>query len=260
MFFEVVEANETEDYYEITLSFRPQGDFNGTSGQEQFFIGKDGQLGHRQVMSLPHEEPSDATDSRQEVSRNSRRSTLLRTRILVAIVAIVVVTAIAFGGFGGDGEAPIEPVLAANNPPTALPTSTQTALFTQPTSVPPTNALPTTLQSPTPRPKEQPSPPELAPRLAPTSTQLPPTTLLPPATPTPLPTHTSTPIPTHTPTGTQTATLTAMPTAGRPGHLRLHQLTLLRHRHRRSRLHRCRLANSVSPSDPTATAIKRYTS
>ena len=50
MAFEVVEAGETEDFYEVTLSFRPQGEFTGTPGQEQFFIGKDGQLEHRQVV------------------------------------------------------------------------------------------------------------------------------------------------------------------------------------------------------------------
>ena len=53
MVFEVVEASETEDYYEVTLSFRPQGQFSGTPGQEQFFIEKEGAIAHRQVLSLP---------------------------------------------------------------------------------------------------------------------------------------------------------------------------------------------------------------
>lgn len=38
MAFEVAEAEETEDYYEITLDFRPQGEFAGVPGREQFFI------------------------------------------------------------------------------------------------------------------------------------------------------------------------------------------------------------------------------
>lgn len=38
MAFEVVEDTETEDHYTITLSFRPQGQFSGRPGQEQFFI------------------------------------------------------------------------------------------------------------------------------------------------------------------------------------------------------------------------------
>ena len=53
MAFEVVTDEETEDHYVITLSFRPQGAFDGTPGQEQFFVHKDGTVAHRQVLSLP---------------------------------------------------------------------------------------------------------------------------------------------------------------------------------------------------------------
>ena len=53
MAFEVVVAVEEEDYYTITLSFRPQGDFPGSPGQEQFFIEKEGTIAIRQVLSLP---------------------------------------------------------------------------------------------------------------------------------------------------------------------------------------------------------------
>ena len=53
MAFEVVEDNETEDHYMVTLSFRPQGQFTGTPGQEQFFIEKEGTVAHRQVLGLP---------------------------------------------------------------------------------------------------------------------------------------------------------------------------------------------------------------
>ncbi len=38
MAFETVTATEDEDFYNITLSFRPQGDFSGVPGQEQFFV------------------------------------------------------------------------------------------------------------------------------------------------------------------------------------------------------------------------------
>jgi hypothetical protein len=38
MAFNVENEEDTEDYYVITLSFRPQGEFRGTSGEEQFFI------------------------------------------------------------------------------------------------------------------------------------------------------------------------------------------------------------------------------
>ena len=53
MAFEVVESGEDDDYYNITLSFRPQGNFAGTPGQEQFVIGKDGTIAIRQVLSTP---------------------------------------------------------------------------------------------------------------------------------------------------------------------------------------------------------------
>ena len=47
MAFEVVQANDGEDYYEVTLSIRPQGDFSGRTGEEQFFIEKEGAVAHR---------------------------------------------------------------------------------------------------------------------------------------------------------------------------------------------------------------------
>ena len=53
MAFEVVEDEETEDHYVVTLSVRPQGRFVGAPGQEQFFIEKEGTVAHRQVLSLP---------------------------------------------------------------------------------------------------------------------------------------------------------------------------------------------------------------
>ena len=53
MAFEVVEDSETEDHYVVTLSFRPQGRFTGTPGQEQFFIEKEGAIAIRQVLSVP---------------------------------------------------------------------------------------------------------------------------------------------------------------------------------------------------------------
>ena len=53
MVFEVAESGEDDDYYTVTLSVRPQGNFNGTSGQEQFVIGKEGTIAVRQVLSDP---------------------------------------------------------------------------------------------------------------------------------------------------------------------------------------------------------------
>ena len=53
MAFAVAESGEDEDYYHITLSFRPEGAFTGTSGREQFFITKEGAVAHRQVLDIP---------------------------------------------------------------------------------------------------------------------------------------------------------------------------------------------------------------
>ena len=53
MVFDVTEREDGEDFYIISLSFRPEGDFAGTPGQEQFFIEKEGSVAVRQVRSLP---------------------------------------------------------------------------------------------------------------------------------------------------------------------------------------------------------------
>ena len=49
--YQAVEDSENEDYYVVTLSFRPQTAFSGIPGQEQFFIEKEGTVAHRQVLS-----------------------------------------------------------------------------------------------------------------------------------------------------------------------------------------------------------------
>ena len=38
MVYDVVEEEETEDHYVVSLSFRPAGDFRGRPGLEQFFV------------------------------------------------------------------------------------------------------------------------------------------------------------------------------------------------------------------------------
>ena len=53
MAFEVAAEEDTEDHYRITISFRPEGEFTGRPGREQFFIEKEGAIALRQVLSLP---------------------------------------------------------------------------------------------------------------------------------------------------------------------------------------------------------------
>ena len=91
MAFEVAEDNDTEDHYIVTLSYRPQGQFTGTPGQEQFFIEKEGAIAHRQVLSLP---------------AGDRRIPAAPAIVGLAIVIAVAVagTVFAVSGFGGQSS------------------------------------------------------------------------------------------------------------------------------------------------------------
>ena len=112
MAFEVAGIEETEDHYVMTLSFRPQGRFAGTPGQEQFFIEKEGAIAYRQVLSLP------------EVERR-RRFPVVPVLIAVVLIAIVggVGAVFASGALGGgrDDTTAVPGVAVAS---TATPTPT----------------------------------------------------------------------------------------------------------------------------------------
>ena len=53
MVWEVIGAEETEDYYEVRLSYRPARGFRGRPGVEQFTIDKTGPIEFRQLVSQP---------------------------------------------------------------------------------------------------------------------------------------------------------------------------------------------------------------
>ena len=89
MAFDVLESEETEDHYVITLSFRPQGEFAGRTGREQFFIAKEGIVADRQVLALP---------------TRGRRFPLVSVAVGLIIVAAIAVGAVfALAGWDGDG-------------------------------------------------------------------------------------------------------------------------------------------------------------
>ena len=118
MVFEVAGTSETEDHYVVTLSFRPEGEFTGTPGQEQFFIEKTGTIEVRQVLSLPR--PAEV-----------RRFPVIPVGIglLVVVIAVVLVVVFAVGGGGrGEDQIPVASVLPTEPPLTAvtpvLPTDT----------------------------------------------------------------------------------------------------------------------------------------
>lgn len=109
MAFEIIESGEDEDYYAITLSFRPQGDFAGTPGREQFFIEKEGAIAHRQVLALP---------------RLGRGFPIVPAAIGLAVVVIAVVAAaVAFMARGGSGGDEISEAAAGSAATSAPPTA-----------------------------------------------------------------------------------------------------------------------------------------
>ena len=198
MAFEVVSEEETEDHYVVTLSFRPQGQFTGTPGQEQFFIEKEGAIAHRQVLSLP------------EIAGGRRFLVIpVITGLLVVGIGAVVGVAFSIGGLGrGSDEESKIPAVPSEIPlvvaATVAPTTTST-----PNSTPTTRtatAASTTMAAPS---------PTAAPRMEPMATPVPIPTPILAATPTPGPKITRPPPTpkTATPTPNAAPTPTTRPTS-----------------------------------------------
>ena len=192
MVFEVVEQDEGDDYYIITMSFRPAGDFTGAPGQEQFFIEKEGAVAVRQMLSLPRPE-------------GGRRLPIVPIIAGLAVVAIVGIGGAVFisGGLGGGGESEVPAVLV----PTATPPAATASPIPTPTVVPAIIAA-------TPRATRTPT---LAPTPTPVIVQREVVVTATPG-PTPVPTRTPTPVPTPTPAIVQrevqvVVTATPAPTA-----------------------------------------------
>jgi hypothetical protein len=165
MVFKAVESGEDEDFYNITLSFRPQGNFDGTPGQEQLVIGQDGTIALRQVLSSPIREGGDFL--------------ILRVAIGVEVVGIIAVV----GGFAFLMATVLAPT-GTLAPPTPTPTETQ-----PPTETPAPTPTFTPMPTYTPRPTYTP-PPSPSPVPTPTARVI---------VVTPTPTPTKTPRPTATP-------------------------------------------------------------
>ncbi len=197
MVFEGVEDSETEDYYLVTLSFRPQGQFSGSPGQEQFFIEKEGTLAVRQVLSIP---------------RRRGGFPLLPVAVGLGIVGVMAAVGAVFalGGPSDDG-APVAVVIPTETP---APTEASTPA-SEPVAIPSTD-IPTNTSTATPMPTYTPFPtatprPTHPPRPTPTARVI---VVNPTLTPTPRPTLTPkpTPRPTLTPKPTPRPTLTPKPT------------------------------------------------
>ena len=78
LLWQVVDASETEDYYEVRLSYHPAHGFHGRPGVEQFTIEKTGPIEFRQILSQP-------------VDRR-------RTWVTTAVVSVIVVVAVGVVG------------------------------------------------------------------------------------------------------------------------------------------------------------------
>jgi hypothetical protein len=174
MAFEVVNAQETEDHYVITLSLRPLGDFSGRPGQERFFIEKEGAIAHRQLLAFP---------------RPRRRFPVIPVAMGLAVAGVVAVIAVLAAGGLGQGD-DSQPSAAA--------------------SLPTTKPIPAT-QTPLPTPTEAQA---VVPSSEATATPEPAATTRPSPAPTLEPTSTANPRPTTTPTSIYNLTILSAPAEG----------------------------------------------
>jgi len=170
MVFDVVEATETDDHYTVILSVRPQGNFDGTPGQEQFVVGKEGTIAVRQVLSTPIQTSASPADT----PRKGGGFPILPVAIGVVVVGIIAALGAVFvmNSSGGDSvpiaaaiptdtPAPTE-TLAPTETPASAPTFTPMPTYTPyptPTPVPTYTPYPTPVPTYTPRPTARPTSP-----------------------------------------------------------------------------------------------------
>jgi hypothetical protein len=163
MVFEVLESGEDADYYTVTLSVRPQGNFVGTAGQEQFLIGQDGTIAVRQVLSLPTQTSASPADTGRKGG-----FPMLPVAIGVVVVGIIAAVGVVFVMMGSGGDNIPIAVPAPTETPAPIESATPT---TGPTAIPATDMATSTpmaaatpmptytpFQTATPRPTATPSP------------------------------------------------------------------------------------------------------
>ena len=131
MAFEVVSATEDEESYDIVLSYRPQGDFTGTPGQEHFIIGKHGEIILSQVWSTP-KEPGGLL--------------ILPISIGVVVIGIIAAVGAVFVLMGSDSDGESLPVAAVSSPIETEDTSETFA----PTHTPQSTYIPSVILTPNP--------------------------------------------------------------------------------------------------------------
>jgi tetratricopeptide (TPR) repeat protein len=136
MVFESVDDSENEDYYVVTLSLRPQGDFSGRPGQEQFFIEKEGTVAVRQVLSLP---------------RRGGRLPVLPVAIGLVVVGVIAAVAAVFALSGSVNGRPSVAVASPTETPASIVAQIpSTDILTPATAAPIDTPVPPTSPRPTP--------------------------------------------------------------------------------------------------------------
>ena len=145
MAFEVAEAEETEeteDHYVITLSFRPEGEFAGSTGREQFFIEKEGVVSHRQVIGLP------------KPATGKRRFLIIATTVgLVGVATAVVLIGVIVSGRGTDRVPSVSGPPVVSTPQLDVsPAPTSASVLVEPSVPTPVSILAPVRKQDTPRP------------------------------------------------------------------------------------------------------------
>lgn len=186
--WEVISQEESQDFYEIKLSYRPAGRFRGEPGIQQLTIGKTGEIKLRQILNEP------------EAAAIGSPHPLLLGAAGLAMIAGIVGIVFAMGVFDNDDATPV-PVAAVA--PSATPTPTPTPMPPEPTPTTAPTVTPTVTAAATPTTEATPTDTAIP---TPTYTATPTNTAI------PTPTHTATPTGTPVPTPTYTATPTPSPT------------------------------------------------
>ena len=137
----LIGAEETEDHYEVRLSYRPSGNFR-SAGVEQFTIDKAGHIEFRQIVSQP---------------QPARRVAYL-TALAAVLAAAAIISGLVATGVLTSGDAPPSPRTIATPEPDSI-----AALAVVPTQTPNPTPLPKTFKIvgiivPTPLPPGTPLP------------------------------------------------------------------------------------------------------
>jgi hypothetical protein len=123
---------ETDDFYEIRLSFRPVRGFHGQPGIENFTIDKTGKIELRQIVRELVREP--ASEPASQALSHEAPSLLTSTfpwKIVAGIAASLAVAIIIIWIVIGDGDDVVETVVADGSIATAVP-----ELVNTPTPIP----------------------------------------------------------------------------------------------------------------------------